>query len=131
MSKPFKEIRITSLADHKTQRSQKASGLRLVHLTRSGEPPGEWVQLFEEARRFPRHSMWRGAWIEGSDIVIECVPEEIEQHHLKDLKEDVATANQQFVQRAARVDAQNAKRQEEERKERERLAGLKSKLKFN
>ena len=38
--------------------------------------------------------MWREDWIEGNFIVVDCVPEEIEQYHLRDLKEDVAKTNQ-------------------------------------
>jgi hypothetical protein len=131
MSTKFGEIRITGLAAEKTQQSHKAAGLRLMHLTLSLRPSAEWVECFNEARRFPRHGMWRHAWIEGADIVVECVPEEIEQYHLKDLKEDVVTANQKYLEWEARVEAQAARSRDEQEKERLRLEAVKSKLKFD
>jgi hypothetical protein len=75
--------------------------------------------------------MWRHAWIEGQYIVVDCVPEEIERYHLKDLKEDVANANAKYISYLQRMEAQNERQQKEEAAEKEKLANLKGKLKFD
>jgi len=67
-----------------------------MHLKLSAHPTAEWAQLFKNQRQFPRHSMWREAWVEGRYIVVDCVPEEIKQYHLRDLNEDAAVVNGEY-----------------------------------
>ena len=75
--------------------------------------------------------MWREAWIEGNFIVVDCVPEEIEQYHLRDLKEDVAKTNQNYRDYLARVARAQEQQEEREQKEKSRLEDLKSRLEFD
>jgi hypothetical protein len=96
MKELFDKIRITDLDIDLTQASQEASGFRRLYLKLSREPPPEWVKTFEQERRFPPHPIWRNAWVVGAHIVIDCVPEELEQFGLNHLKEDVANANNKF-----------------------------------
>lgn len=96
MSVNFQDIRITGLDSKATQQSPTAPGLRLMYLTLSGTPPHMWTQIFDAERQFPRHSMWRTAEVEGDNIVVDCVPEELEQYHLRDLKEDVRNTNEKY-----------------------------------
>ena len=63
MKEPFGEVRITDLEVDLTQPSQEAPGFRRLYLKLSGEPPREWVKIFEQERRFPRHPIWRNAWV--------------------------------------------------------------------
>ena len=63
-----------------------------MYLILTDAPPKEWQDIFNEERRVPRHLMWRDAWIDGNNIVICCVPEEIKMH-LKDLRDDVSRSN--------------------------------------
>lgn len=127
----FEDIKIVGLDVDLTQPSRKAPGLRLMHLRLSESPPPEWVQLFQQERRFPRHTMWRHASVEGGHIVVDCVPEELEQHHLKDLKRDVANSNDKYRQWLERRDAADAQQRDAGQKERERLERLRSKLDFD
>jgi hypothetical protein len=130
MKKPFEDIRITGLDALRTEQSPTASGLRLMHLTLSDSPSGEWIEFFDQERSFPRHTMWRRAWIAGTNIVVDCVPEEIERH-LGDLKEDVANANRKFIEWAKKQGEEMMRQVEEERKERERIQGIANRLKFD
>ena len=107
MKELFEQIRITDLDIDLTQTSQETSGLRRLYLKLSREPPPEWVKIFEKKRRFPRDPIWRNAWVVGAHIVIECVPEELEQSGLNHLKEDVTNANNEFLESSARHDAEN------------------------
>jgi hypothetical protein len=102
----FEEIRITDLDVDLTQPSQEAPGFLRLYLELSSDPPPEWVKIFEQKRRFQRHSIWRNAWVIGPHIVVECVPEELEQFQLNHLQEDVANTNKMFSESAAKNDAE-------------------------
>ena len=102
-----------------------------MYLELSESPPPEWQSLFTEKRKFPRHSMWREAWIEGKYIVVHCVPEEIEQYHLKDLREDVQNVSLKYNQL---LEQQRRNLKDDERRkqeEREKLESIRKKLKFD
>ena len=131
MKELFKEIRITDLDVELTQPSQEASGFRRLYLKLSGEPPGEWVKIFEQERRFPRHPIWRNAWVVGAHIVVECIPEELERFQLNHLKEDVANANRKFSEWAAKNDAETLRQLQEKAAARKQLEELRAKLKFD
>jgi hypothetical protein len=131
MKESFEPIRITDLDIDLTQTSQEASGLRRLYLKLSGEPPPEWVKIFEKKRRFPRDPVWRNAWVVGAHIVIDCVPEELERSGLNHLKEDVTNANNEFLESSARHEADNLRQFEKEEATRKRLEELRAKLKFD
>jgi hypothetical protein len=130
MSAKFEPIRIVELDIDRTLPSQKASGLRLMHLKLSAHPHADWVQLFENQRRFPRHTMWRDASVSGWYIVVDCVPEELQQH-LSDLKEDVTAVNAAYQTHLANVAAHEKKVAEQQAAERARLVGVKGNLNFD
>jgi len=131
MKESFEQIRISDADIDLTQTSQEASGLRRLYLKLSGEPPPEWVEIFEKKRRFPRDPIWRNAWVVGAHIVIDCVPEELEQSGLNHLKEDVTNANSEFLESSARHDAENLRQFEKKEATRKQLEELRAKLKFD
>lgn len=131
MTSNFTDIQITGLNVDKTQPSHKASGLRHMYLGLSSSPPAEWVQLFDQERSFPRHTMWRHAWVEGSYIVVDCVPEEIEQCHLRDLRKNVKNSNEKYIEFLARSEVQKKAEEDEKQIEKTRLEQLASRLKFD
>jgi hypothetical protein len=130
VSSEFKDITITGLATERTRQSDRAEGLRHMFLKLSVQPAAEWAQIFKAERQFPRHNTWRKAWIEGDSIVVDCVPEELETHHLKDLQVDLANTNLKYRDYLAKVEAQDRREQEAQAKENERLEDLKGRLKF-
>lgn len=131
MNKAFEEIKIVDLDVEMTRPSNKASGLRHMFLKLSAFPNIEWIQIFESERSFPRHNKWRHAWIEGQYIIVDCLPEEIEHHHLKDLKEDVSNTNAKYISYLQRVQAEKERQHKESVVEKENLSHLKGKLKFD
>ena len=131
MSKDFENIMIVDLDVDMTRHSNKASGLRHMFLRLSSRPPTDWVRIFDNERGFPRHTMWRKAWVEGQHIVVDCVPEEIERYHLRDLKEDVANANRKYREYIVQVQAEKERDRSAEAAEKERLRNLKGNLKFD
>ena len=130
MNSDFTDITITDLDAEQTRQSDTAPGLRQMVLTLSAQPTAEWTQIFEAERQFPRHSMWRRAWIEGPAIVIDCVPEELEKYHLRDLQQDVANTNQKYREFLTKVEAQNQREKKAREEEDKRLNELKKRLKF-
>ena len=131
MKEPFEEIRITDLDVDLTQPSDEAPGFRRLYLKLSEEPPPEWVKIFEQERRFPPQRTWRNAWVVGAHIVVECVPQELEQFQLNHLKEDVATVNRKFSEWTASNDADTIRQLRERAKVRTQLEELRGRLKFD
>ena len=126
----FEDLTITGLDISRIRQSDKAPGLRHMFLSLSATPSSAWADIFSAERRFPRHTMWRKAWVEGAAIVVDCVPEEIETHHLSDLSEDVKNTNQKYREYLARVDAQSRRREAALAEERTRLENLKNRMAF-
>src|SRR5271170_5682324 len=90
----FIDIKIVGLEDELMVESPNDPALRYIYLRLSQTPPPLWQKYFAESRKIARHARWRQIWIDRKYLVVECVPEEIETHHLNDLKQDVAQANE-------------------------------------
>ena len=61
----FEDIRTVGLDDRRSYNPDPTKKLYNVYLHLSAVPAEEWQRIFEAERRFPRHTMWRHAWIEG------------------------------------------------------------------
>jgi len=94
-------------------------------------PPAEWHLFFDQNRSFPRHNMWRKAWVERDCIVVKCALEEIERYHLRDLKEDVAKTNSDYSQAVKVHHEKEKKKQELARKQKEERDGKLDQLDFD
>ena len=114
----------------RTYQPDPSKDLFNIFLTLSSTPPREWQDIFNAERKVARHNWWRRAWIEDRNIVVHCVPEEVEKYHLSDLKEDVSTSNEKYRQYIGEIAQQEAKREQTEKQEKERLQDLKRKLQF-
>lgn len=104
----FVDIQIIGVDKERTYNPDPQKVLFNIYLTLSAYPSQEWVAIFDAERRFPRHTMWRKAWIEGNNAVVYCVPEELKQYHLRDLKEDVATSNTKYREHLQRIAVRKA-----------------------
>ena len=107
------EIKIIGINKERTRQDPEFSGLQDYYLQLSEQPPPEWRNFFKQSRQFPRHSMWRDAWVENDCVVIKCAIDELTRYHVKDLKEDVATANRTYLQ--AKNDAEQKYKFEQEK----------------
>jgi hypothetical protein len=117
----FIDISISGVDKARTYNPDPAKGLFNVYFNLSAYPPSEWVEIFDAERRFPRHTMWRKAWIDGDAVVVYCVPEEVKQYHLKDIKQDVATANAKYREFFQRQEQRIAREVEKEMLQRNNL----------
>jgi len=127
----FEDLKIIEIDDSKSYKPDPTKLLYNIYLKLSAPPPLEWHQIFEAERRFPRHTMWRHAWIEGEYIVIHCVPDEIEKYHANDIKEDVKSANSKFRQYLTEEAQKEEKKSEQALAERNQLKDLKQKIRFD
>lgn len=127
----FIDITIVDLDTSRTRASDKGAAMKILSLKLSATPPPKWSEFFDEIRKFPRHTLWRRAWIEGKHIAIDCVPEELETDHLSDLKNDVAEANQRMHEYLQRVGREEERDVVNEEKVRQNLENLRKKLNFD
>lgn len=117
------DIKIVGVLKERTRQDKQYLGLQDYFLQLSAQPPRGWDRFFNESRRFPRHSMWREAWIESDCVVVKCAIDELSRYHLNDLKQDVANANENFkrvVQDEEIKRKREANRLEQERIERDK-----------
>jgi len=127
----FEDIKILEIDDSKSYKPDSSKLLYNIYLKLSVSPPLEWQQIFEAERRFPRHNMWRYAWVEGEYIVIHCVPDEIEKYHANDIKEDVKNANSKYRQYLMEEARKEARKTEQAISEHNQLKKLKQKIRFD
>lgn len=127
----FEDIKILEIDDSKSYKPDPSKLLFNIYLELSASPPLEWQQIFEAERRFPRHTMWRKAWIEREYIVIHCVPDEIEKYHADDIKEDVKNSNSKYRQYLMEEAQKEAKKIDQTRSEHNQLKDLKQRIRFD
>lgn len=124
----FEDITVTGADKDKLYKPDPKKALYNVYFTLSAQPPQEWVQIFDAERRFPRHTMWRRAWIEGHYIVVHCCLDEVKKYHLNNIKQDVANTNQKYreylQQQAIKERKQILREKKEKREIEDALEGL-------
>jgi hypothetical protein len=131
MESDFTEIKIVGLEEEMTVASFDHPQMQLIFLKLSQTPPPLWRSYFKEARNVSRHAHWRKAWIDRRFIVVECLPEEIEAYHLRDLKQDVARCNERchaYFAGQARAERQ---KKHADHNVREQLREMKDRLRFD
>ena len=108
----FVDVQIIGVDKDRTYNPDPQKSLFNVYLQLSAYPPREWVEIFDAERRFPRHTMWRKAWVEGDCVAVYCVPEEIKKYHLRDVRQDLETSNLKYRQHLQQVEARRAREQQ-------------------
>ncbi len=131
MDLDFVDIKIVGLDDDLTVESPNNPALLYVYLRLSQTPPPLWQKHFAESRKIARHPKWRHIFVDRKFLIVECVPAEIETHHLKDLKQDIAFANTQYRQYLQHQLRTEMKRSQTQSVQRESLREMKGRLKFD
>jgi hypothetical protein len=131
MDLDFTDIKIVSLEDDMTVESPNNPALRYIYLKLSQTPPPLWAKHFADSRKIARHPKWRNIWIDRKFLVAECVPEEIETHHLGDLKKDLYYANSKYREYLRNQGRSETQLRQSQSIERDRLRDMKSRLKFD
>ncbi len=124
------DIEIVGIDQRRTHNPDKSRVLYKIYLQLSGTPSSEWVQIFDAERHFPRHSMWREAWVEGGYIVVHCPLDELEKYHRNDLLTDVANTNTKYRDYQQRLTQQRDQEAKAIAAERDAVANLAGRVKF-
>jgi len=128
MKGDFEDIEIVDLDVAKTTWSRVHSSMRTVYLRLSREPDMTWTRRFLEERAKRINPKRHGLWIEDWYIVIDCFVNEVESHHLPDVRLSVAHANriarEQIGQRREHAEQTRV----ETRTELEELAALSARI---
>jgi hypothetical protein len=125
------DVTIVNIDLEHTRHSELGPDRRVISFKLSLRPPPGWARLFAQARKQPRRSCWRPAVVNGAYIVTDCIPEEIAEWHLEDLKQDVKTANEKYRAYCVEVEARERGQAEGKLSEQERLHRLKRELRFD
>lgn len=116
----FNDLNIVDVDKDRTYQPNREYALYNIYFKLTSTPSREWVQIFEAERAFPRHSMWRKAWIEGAYVVVNCGLDEVKRYHMKDITEDVASTNNKYReylrQQEIRKQREKEKAEQEKRK---------------
>jgi TIR domain-containing protein len=126
----FEDLTIVDLDLGKSYNPDPQYALYNMYLRLPRTPPEEWQQIFDAERSFPRHTMWRKAWVEGPHIVVYCVPEELEKYHMRDLLEDVKNCNAKYRGYLTELAQREVREASKQQKQRDELRELKKRLGF-
>lgn len=96
MSATFEDIEITGIDDKASSRPDSRMALFDIVLTLSKSAPYEWSEYFDALWQRHIYMMKRSASVSGNRLTIHCVPDELEQYHLPELKRVIAEVNQEY-----------------------------------
>lgn len=131
MAKEFVPIKIISLNDSASKRIESGSAIVRIVLELSESAPSEWANFFNVSWKQHIYMMKRRAEVHGRQLIIECVPEELQKDHMPELKKVINDTNEAY----GRYQTQIAKTQQAEAdakaSDAAKLAELKKKIKFD
>ena len=130
MQSTFTDIKIVALDDAASEPSGDRAFVRLI-LKLSQSAPSAWSQYFNDAWGQHIYMKKRRASASGDRLEITCMPEDLEKDHLPELNKIISATNSAYRSyadaqtREKEIEIENARRQKEE------LANLKGRLKFD
>jgi hypothetical protein len=129
MTNEFQDIKIVSFDDDATHKSDPSSALVDAVLNLSASAPYEWSNYFNQ--RWAQHFYMRkrNASVSGMRLEVYCVPEELEDL-IPELNKVIAETNQAYQKYLAQTQQKAAQQAAADAAEREKLAQIKSSLKF-
>ncbi len=128
MSAGFQDITIVDLDVHKTTWSRVHSSMRTLYLKLSREPDQAWPRFFFEDRASRIEVKRHGLWIEEGYIVFDCLLEDVDSHHLPDIRQSVAYANAQSHELAEARRAESERVRADTRNEQLALDDLRNRI---
>lgn len=131
MDTEFEDIKIVSLDDNASYKSDPSSSLMNVVLNLSASAPHEWSDYFNQRWQQQFYMMKRNASVSGKRLEIYCVPEELQNNHIPELNKIIVETNNVYRQYLANTQQKVATQAAAEAAEREKLASIKAGLKFD
>jgi hypothetical protein len=100
MTTTFTDIKIIGMDDAASRPGDLNSAIVNVTFRLSAVTPSEWANYFNAAWQQHIYMMKRRARVFGRTLEIECVPSEIENDHLPELKKIIAETNRAYSEYA-------------------------------
>jgi hypothetical protein len=127
----FEDVKILDLDVSRTTWSRVHDSMRIVYFKLSAAPPDlVWVRYFFEERESRVMLRRGGFWLEGAWISLDCLPKEIESHHMPDIQQSVAYANRKYREHLETRRAEQERAHHAERKDLDELEQVRKRLKF-
>lgn len=130
MTGTFKDIKIMELDDAASGPSGERALMRLV-LRLSHSAPAPWSEYFNQAWQQHIYMMKRRATVSGDRLAIICMPDELQSDHLPELNKVIAKTNAAYGVYAAEQSRLQQQAVDEAKRQKDELASLKGKLKFD
>jgi hypothetical protein len=131
MAGDLTEIRMTGLDDKACRAVERGSALMRMVITLSDSAPSEWAEYFEHAWQNHIYMMKRRAYVSGSTLQIDCVPDELEKDHIPELKKVIEQTNRAYAAYHAKREQKRAAEAARQAEEAEKLGNLKKSIKFD
>ncbi|WP_147275237.1 hypothetical protein [Thioalbus denitrificans] len=127
----FQDIKIVGMDDAASHRPDPNKALYDIVLILSSSTPYEWADYFNARWKQQFYMMKRNASVSGKSLTICCVPEELEKHHLPELKKVIEETNQKYKEYLQAQQVQEQQRAEQEKAEKEMLSNMKGSIKLD
>ncbi|MGF6400594.1 hypothetical protein ABH905_004260 [Pseudomonas frederiksbergensis] len=131
MMTEFEDIKIVSLDDKASYKSDPSSALMHVVLSLSASAPYEWSNYFNQRWLQQSYHMKRNASVSGKRLEIYCVPDELQNVHIPELNKVIGETNDAYRLQLADGQQKAAAQVAAEAAEQEKLASIKAGLKFD
>ena len=130
MTSEFQPIKIVSFDDKATYKSDPSSALVNAVLRLSAFAPSKWAEYFNDSWKQHFYMMKRNAQVSGDRLEVYCVPDEL-QNLIGEFNKIVAQTNDAYAKYVQQTQHNAEQQVAAEAAEREKLAVIKSTLKFD
>ncbi len=128
----FTDVKIIDLDVARTTWSRVHESMRVMHLKLSRHPPDIiWERFFFEERDTRINARRRGLWIENGYILFDCLPSEIENCHLPDIRKSLEHANRKYHDYVAQRRREREQAHHAEERELIELEQLRKRIRFD
>lgn len=130
MTTEFEPIKIVSFDNKATYKTDPSSALVNAVLNLSASAPADWANYFNERWKQHFYMMKRNAHVSGSRLEVYCVSDEL-QNLIVEFNKVIAETNQAYMQHLAKLHQDAERQKASEAADREQLAQIKGRLKFD
>lgn len=127
----FEDIKIVEMDENASYKSEPSTKMMHIIFILSESAPYDWAEYFNDRWKQNFYMMKRAAYVSGKRLEIYCVPEELQQYHIPQLKKVIAETNSAYRAHLEQTQRITAEREATEANERAKLADLKSQIKFD
>jgi hypothetical protein len=124
----YQDVTIVDLDLSRTTWSRVHSAMRTVFFRLSREPEVGWTRYFLEERASRVGLRRHGLWIEDGYVLVDCMIDDLETHHLPDIRQSLAHANKKMRELLHSRRAERHQSRKEAREEQELLTGLRERV---